>query len=99
MFRDRGPTFMVNPTVAEHFKVLKIMYFGRLRIIERIQHTAAFEGILLHPVDRHRFRKARGFEYRRCHIDHMRKLRTDLTLALDGLWPVYDGPVSRTAPV
>ena len=48
---DGRPPFVVDATVAEHLEVLQVVPFGRLGVVERVDHADAFEGRLLNAVD------------------------------------------------
>src|SRR6185503_3221960 len=92
--RHRRPSLVIDAAVAEHLEVLRLVSIGSLGVVERIEHADAFDGPLLHAVDRRRLRKLRRLKDRRRHVDHMMELRSDLALALDPARPVDDGAVA-----
>ena len=99
MARHRGPALVVDAAIAEHLEVLSLVPFGSGGSVEGIQHADAFDGLLLHAVDGDRLGETSGFENCRCDVDHMVKLRAELSLAFDSLRPVDDGAITRATPM
>ncbi len=94
---DGRPALVVDAAIAEHLEVLGFMPICRPRIIERIGHAHAFQRTLQHAIHHQGLRQSGNLENRGGYVDHMMKLRTDLTLGFDTLRPVDDRAISRTA--
>ena len=89
--RCRGgvPAIVVNAAVRKHLEVLRVA-LGRcigVRLVERVRHAHALDGLLRDPVDRLGRAKASRFQNRRHDIDHMVELRADTAGIIDVTWP------------
>jgi hypothetical protein len=97
--RHGCPPLVVDPAVAEHLEVLRLAAFVRATVVEGVPHADAFDGALLDAVDEHGFRQPRRLQDRRCHVDDVVELRSDLAAAVDAVRPVDDGTVARATEV
>src|ERR1019366_10267697 len=90
-----GPPLMVDAAIAEHLEILGLASFGGLGVVEGIQHADTFQRSLLHAVNDRGCRQPGGFQNRRRYVDDVMKLRADLALSLDPVWPVHNRAVAR----
>ena len=95
----RGPALVVDTAIAEHLEVLRLMTLCRLRIVKRVQHADAFDGVLLHAVHKEGLGKARCFKDCRCNVDDVVELPPHLTLRVAALRPMNNGSIPCSAPV
>ena len=78
MAGHRRPALVVDAAVAEHLEVLRRAPFGRLRVVEGVEHADAFHRMLLDAVNSRWLGKPGGFQDRRRDVDHVVELRADL---------------------
>ena len=75
------------------------MFFFCITIIECIHQTCSLHGNLRHTIYDGWFSNPRGFKYRRCYINHMTKLISNLTFCFNSCRPVNDCSVPCTTKV
>ena len=90
---------MVNGAIAKHLEVLDCMTVFGFGIIEGINHRRPIEWKLLGAIHHLWKRKANCFQYGRCDIYDVTKLRTDLSFGFDSFGPMHHHSVPRPSPV
>src|SRR5437773_1646816 len=93
------PAIMVNGAVPKHLKVLSGMPVFGFCIIKGINHRRPIERKLFRAIHHLWKRQTHCFQYGRCNIYHVTKLRPDLTSSFDSFGPMHYHPVAGTAPM
>src|SRR6266496_5446907 len=93
------PGIMLNGSVTKHLEVLGCMTVLSSCIIEGINHRRPVERKLLGAIHHLWKRQANRFQYGRCNIDHVTKLRPDLSFSFDTFGPMHYHTVAGAAPM
>src|SRR5207245_10923966 len=93
----RQPAVVIDRAIAEHLEILRLVALRRLRIVEGVEHTDAFDRRLHHAIDALGLRQTGGFQDRRRNVDHVLALAAQSAFFLDALLPVYASAVNGTA--
>ena len=96
---DRGPAAVVDAAVAGDLEVLRLVPFGRGRVVEGVAHAHALDGGLGDPVHGGGLGQAGGLQDGRRDVDDVGELLADLASGGDPGGPVHDGAVAGAAPV
>src|SRR6266536_984516 len=99
MPRARDPAIMVNGAVTKHLEVLGCMTVLSFWIIEGINHRRTIERKLLGSIHHFWKRQTGCFQYSRCNIYDVTKLRPDLTLGFDSFGPMHHQSIAGASPV
>src|SRR5437762_7552174 len=91
------PAIVIDPSVAEHFKILCGMLRLGVCLVKRVNEGSSIERTLFRSVYHFRERKTGGFQRGGGDICYVRKLRTDFTFGFDPLGPVHNHAVARSA--
>src|SRR6266480_2749906 len=93
------PAIMVNGTVTKHLEVLGRMTVLSFCVIEGINHRRPIERKLLGAIHHLWKRQTGRFQYSRCNIYDVTKLRPDLAFGFDTFGPVHDHSVAGASPM
>ena len=97
--RRSHPAIVIDGPIAQHLEVLSGVS-GRgvgVRLVERIGHAHAFDGLLSDPVHHFRGWNAGDIEDRGHDIDQMVELGANAAGVFDPLWPSDDHTLPRAA--
>ena len=95
-FVDRPckPAIVVDGAIPSDLKVLRFAAIGGLWCVEAVSHADTFDRPLLDSVDFRGSRDFGGLENRRCYIDDVVELVSNLPLGLDPCRPMVNDSVS-----